>query len=262
MHKRINQIIIVAVVVFGGIYFLHSKINSPEECKKIAGVWNESEQTCEQTLSQIIYENLSAAYPVSMDYPETDKQVVLDKQEKIDNSFYLRGHYQDVLQEAADGKEALYDRGSLYLNMSKMVLLTEAERGLIHFAAPFVVNTAGSGVFVYVGLFSYDSVSKQSRHLDSVLLGNRVREEKINLFDNEIRVDYLGHAQGQSNADYPTEPFEKTLLLLNLSQQNEEAKFKQVKRMHSSWDKNRDGINDCESEGSCDHTVDYSKARP
>ncbi|WP_028863073.1 hypothetical protein [Psychromonas aquimarina] len=262
MHKRINQIIFVVFVVFGGIYFLNSKINSPEECKKIAGVWNESEQSCEQTVTQMIYENLSAGYPIAMNYPETDKQVVLDKQEQIDNTFYLRGHYQEVLQEAADGKEALYDRGSLYLNMSKMALLTEAETGLIHFAAPFVVNTAGSGVFVYVGLFSYDSVTKQSSHLDSVLLGNRIREESINLLDNEIRVDYLTHAQGQSTADYPTEKAEKTLLLLNLSPAGGQAEFKQVKRMHSSWDKNRDGINDCESEGSCDHTVDYSRARP
>ena len=32
-------------------------------------------------------------------------------------------------------------------------------------------------------------------------------------------------------------------------------------KMHPSWDQNRDGINDCEDDGSCDHTVDYSKPR-
>jgi len=31
--------------------------------------------------------------------------------------------------------------------------------------------------------------------------------------------------------------------------------------MHPSWDKDDDGINDCEKNGSCDHTVDYSKTR-
>lgn len=31
--------------------------------------------------------------------------------------------------------------------------------------------------------------------------------------------------------------------------------------MHPSWDINNDGINDCEHDGSCDHTVDYSRPR-
>ncbi|MFV0575699.1 MAG: hypothetical protein ACK5NC_09875 [Vibrio sp.] len=31
--------------------------------------------------------------------------------------------------------------------------------------------------------------------------------------------------------------------------------------MHSSWDLDGDGINDCEKDGSCDHTIDYSKPR-
>ncbi len=33
------------------------------------------------------------------------------------------------------------------------------------------------------------------------------------------------------------------------------------KKMHSSWDTDKDGINDCEKDGSCDHTVDYSLPR-
>ena len=33
------------------------------------------------------------------------------------------------------------------------------------------------------------------------------------------------------------------------------------KDLDPSWDKDKDGLNDCESEGICDHTVDYSKPR-
>lgn len=33
-------------------------------------------------------------------------------------------------------------------------------------------------------------------------------------------------------------------------------------RMHPSWDEDGDGINDCEKDGSCDHTVDYTEPRP
>ena len=36
---------------------------------------------------------------------------------------------------------------------------------------------------------------------------------------------------------------------------------KAIKRMHPSWDINNDSINDCESDGSCDHTIDYSQPR-
>lgn len=34
-----------------------------------------------------------------------------------------------------------------------------------------------------------------------------------------------------------------------------------VKTMHPSWDSDGDGINDCENDGSCDHTVDYTKPK-
>lgn len=33
------------------------------------------------------------------------------------------------------------------------------------------------------------------------------------------------------------------------------------KPIHPSWDKDNDGLNDCEAEGTCDHTVDYSQPR-
>lgn len=39
------------------------------------------------------------------------------------------------------------------------------------------------------------------------------------------------------------------------------ASKKTDKQMHPSWDTNNDSINDCESDGSCDHTIDYSKPR-
>lgn len=29
-------------------------------------------------------------------------------------------------------------------------------------------------------------------------------------------------------------------------------------KMHPSWDKDEDGINDCEKDGTCDHTIDYT----
>ena len=34
------------------------------------------------------------------------------------------------------------------------------------------------------------------------------------------------------------------------------------KTMHPSWDANQDGMNDCEDDGSCDDSVDYTLPRP
>jgi hypothetical protein len=41
----------------------------------------------------------------------------------------------------------------------------------------------------------------------------------------------------------------------------EKSSKESIPRMHPSWDRNQDGINDCEDDGSCDHTLDYSKPR-
>jgi len=256
MHKLVNRILIIAVILMAGLYFVQDKINSPEECQKIAGVWNEAEETCEQTTTQKIYDNLSSGYPITMTYPETDIQVEIDKVETVDEIYYLRGHYQILLQEATGDEEAVYDRGLLYLNMSKMVILNEVENGLVHYAAPFIINTVGSGVFVYTGLFSYDMTSKESKHLTSVLLGNRIREEKISYIKDYLQIDFKGHSEEQAFADYPTQD-----KVIYLQLQNNFSNVKEVKRMHSSWDKNSDGMNDCESDGSCDHTINYSLPR-
>ena len=32
--------------------------------------------------------------------------------------------------------------------------------------------------------------------------------------------------------------------------------------MHPSWDADKNGVNDCETNGSCDHTIDYTQPRP
>lgn len=40
------------------------------------------------------------------------------------------------------------------------------------------------------------------------------------------------------------------------------GKIKTSAGMHPSWDSDGDGINDCEKDGSCDHSINYSQARP
>ncbi len=256
MHKIINRTLLVTALVLAGWYFLQGKINSPEECLKTAGIWNEVKETCEQTTTQRIYENLSSTYPITMVYPDTEFQVKIDKMETVEGVYYLRGHYQQLLKEATGQEEAIYDRGLIYLNMSKMVILSEAQDGLVHYAAPFIINTVGSGVFVYSGLFTFDKQTKKSEHLDSVLLGNRIREEKISYLKDYLQIDFKGHGEEQALVDYPSED-----KVVYLQLENNFSNFKAVNRMHSSWDNNNDGVNDCESEDSCDHTINYNLPR-
>lgn len=256
MHKTIKRALLIVALLLGAWYFLPGKINSPEECQKIAAIWSEQNQTCEQTTTQKIYENLSSGYAIIMVYPETDIKVKIDKAETVEGVYYLRGHYQKLQQQAKDNEQAVYDRGLLYLNMSKMVILNEQETGLVHYAAPFIINTVGGGVFVYTGLFSYHKHSKKSVHIDSFLLGERIREEKISYIRDHLQVDFKGHAEGQVLTDYASEH-----KVIYLQLMNNFVNFTEVKRMHSSWDKNNDAINDCESEDSCDHSINYSLPR-
>ena len=256
MHKLMNRLALVAIIVIAGFYFIEGQINTPAECKKAAGVWNENAENCEQSIQQKIYADISTSHPITMDYPETGFKIKVDKVEKINEISYLRGHYEKLLQEAVADKEAIYDRGSLYLNMSKMVIVNEPASGLVHYTTPFIVNTQGSGVFVYVGLFSYDVKTKQSEHLDSILLGNRVRRETITAINDYLQIDYKEHAKEQAYSEFPNDAKAKYVKLVS-----DFSKFEEIQRMHSSWDENSDGINDCESDGSCDDSFDYSVPR-
>lgn len=254
MHKIVNRIAFVVVLVVAGWYFMHQQISSPEECEKVAGVWNENTKTCEASTEQKIYASLSSAHPVTMNYPETDFKVTVNKVEKINEIDYLRGHYEKVLQEAVGDKEAVYERASLYLNLSKMLILNESESGLVSYVTPFITNTAGGAVLVYVGLFSYDLKTQHSEHLDSFLLGERVRGENITSIKDYLQIDFRSYAANQEFLETPSQVSALYLKIINHF-----TKFEKIQRMHSSWDKNNDGINDCEADGSCDHTINYSK---
>ncbi|TGE83814.1 hypothetical protein C7Y70_09470 [Pseudoalteromonas sp. KS88] len=64
----------------------------------------------------------------------------------------------------------------------------------------------------------------------------------------------------------------RVYLMRNAARRNETSSYKltiikhndgnmTIKTMHPSWDSDGDGINDCENEGSCDHTIDYTKPK-
>ncbi|TEW54423.1 hypothetical protein E2R68_09115 [Psychromonas sp. RZ22] len=282
MFKTLYKVLFALIVIIVIAYFLQNRANTPEACANIDGLWDPVDEVCKSTTEQVIFQSLSKPHPVSVVYPENQRLVKLDKVEQVDEFIFLRGHYEDLLQAADDNNQAIYDRGSVYLNMSKLKLLAKNTTDVTYFAAPFVINTAGKGVFVYVGLFSYDFSSKQATHLSSELLGNRVREENIiveghsiveeNVFVQEglIKVRFKSHGPKQTMSEYPTQSNEILLQLVALDPHDDQnASFRRITKntvdtpasMHVSWDADGDGLNDCEKDNTCDRSVDYSQEK-
>ncbi|MEL0660905.1 hypothetical protein V6255_17380 [Psychromonas arctica] len=293
MFKTLSKVLVVFVVIVIVSYFLQNRANTPEACANIDGYWNADQNNCEDKTEKMIFQSLSKPHPVSIVYPDNQRLVSLDKAEQVEQEIYLRGYYQDLVsspelkateQEATNGQDkAVYERGSVFLNMSKLSLLADNRVGITYFAAPFVINTAGRGIFDYIGLFSYDFASQQATHLRSELLGSRIREQAIvikeksvvkdNVFVQEgvIEVHFKSHGLKQAAADYPTQSNKVTLQLVALDPKDaQHAAFRRItiknkitanSTMHKSWDTDSDGINDCEKQNSCDHTVDYSQEK-
>tara|TARA_R110001583_G_scaffold10698_6_gene49138 strand:+ start:6204 stop:6986 length:783 start_codon:yes stop_codon:yes gene_type:complete len=260
MYKLIKGISLFVLVLYCVIFFWKSDLGSPEECQETTCIESafeyHAEGNNEQSMSPVIYESLSSDYPITMNYPETDIKITIDKVDTVKKIFYLSGLYEKELQKATDTREAIYERASIYLNMSKMLVLKTDPQGVVYYATPFMINNSGSGVFVYIGLFSYDNKTKESKHLDSELLGDRIGQEKITYIKDYLKIDFKGYSKGQAFSEYPDQ---KRVIFLRLN--TDFSSFNIFKKMHNSWDKNGDGINDCESENSCDHTVDYSLPR-
>ena len=308
MFKTLSKVLVAFVVIVIVSYFLQNRANTPEACTNIDGYWNADQNSCEGKTEKMIFQSLSKPHPVSIEYPGNQRLVSLDKAEQVEQEIYLRGYYQDLVsspelkateQEATNEQaKAVYERGSVFLNMTTLSLLADNRTGITYFAAPFVINTAGRGIFDYIGLFSYDFASQQATHLSSELLGNRIREQAIvikkksivkdNVFVQEgmIEVHFKSHGPKQAAADYPTQSNKMTLQLVALDPKDDQhAAFRRItidkntthkktannknatdnnsanSTMHKSWDTDSDGINDCEKQNSCDHTVDYSQEK-
>ena len=88
------------------------------------------------------------------------------------------------------------------------------------------------------------------------------------VFIGSIEGHYVKH-QLAKDGDYIV----RVYLMRNAARRNETSSYKltiikhvdgnmPAKTMHPSWDSDGDGVNDCENDGSCDHTIDYSQAKP
>jgi len=271
MFKTSYKVLLALAFIIIVAYFLQNRANSPEACTKAEGMWIDVKEVCETPTKKVIFQSLSKPHPVSVLLPDTDALVLLDNAEQIDDSIYFRGQFEKLVTAANNKNQTYYERASVHLNMSKLALLSLEKEKITYFAAPFIINKAGSGIFTYVGLFSFDFTTGKAKHLSTVLLGNRIKEENItvkemsvvkeNIFVQEgvIRVDYKTHGSNQAFSEYPIESESQLLQLVGLDPASDkQATFRVLQTLHPSWDTDKDGINDCEKENSCDHSLDYS----
>ena len=104
-------------------------------------------------------------------------------------------------------------------------------------------------------------------------------EQNVFVQEGLIRVNFKSHSPTQALSEYPIQSNDLLLQLVALDpKDDQDASFRRITpdredtessnvnepplRMHPSWDANGDGLNDCEQDGSCDHTIDYTQAKP
>jgi len=263
MYKTLIKVVLALIVVFVASYFLQNRGETPEQCVSIDGYWNVQEQSCEQKTEKIIFQSLLKPHPVSIVYPENQRLVVLDKAEQADDAVYLRGFYNELIEGSEGDQNAVYDRGAVFFNLSKLTLLDQNRENLTYFSAPFEINTAGKGVFTYLGLFSYNFASKESKHLSSELLGNRIREANITLKEPSIvkdnvfvqegimKVSFKSHSPTQAAVEYPTQLNQITLQLVALDPNNDSnAKFRRITIEPKNTDDAK--LSACEAADTCE----------
>lgn len=250
--KVFAALVLIALVAF----FLQDQKNSEEACAKLQGSWDKTAEICLPATKQVIWQAVSKPAPIALISPLNQLPLLLNKAQQIDNVIYLVGHADETQQPTKQGQR------SIYLNSDEILLLTDNHQGISYFVAPYFITTNSAAVFNYIGLFSFDFNNKQTSHLSSVELGDRIKEVKVIHYKDELRVDYKAFAVNQPLVEYPRQLKAKAFKLSGLQQSSDkQASMLQVKRMHLSWDADKDGINDCEKEGSCDHTIDYTQPR-
>ncbi len=79
---------------------------------------------------------------------------------------------------------------------------------------------------------------------------------KFNILQDDIYIEQ------EDGTVIPLQEYEENQIhQQNFKQENNRESDPKIKKMHPSWDQDGDGVNDCENDESCDHTVDYTQPK-
>ena len=253
-------ILITLLTIASFTYFYFRDFLKIDICLDKGGAWNGKERSCnvniEREISNHLWTNKTDGLKINI--PETNTVAILNDVATFDNTDYFKGEYLKI------HSPNIIEKGAVFYDDRKITIISKVAPGentKFYYATTFSVSNQGSGFFTYAGLFLYDRTKQKSMHMDSYFLGDRIKEVKITDEIQAIKISFYRHTTTQSLSEYPAEKQTINLSVIDLSTIDGGAKFQFYKEIHPSWDKNQDSINDCESDGSCDHTTDYSKAR-
>lgn len=254
MNKSKFAILIVILTALFFSYYLLKQFHNVDECTEVGGSWNKKTKYCDINPVKNAINHLWSVRTEGLVImvPGVDATAILGETVSLRGGYYVKGDY--VVKSNSKNIE----KGSIFFNSHKVTRISKINSAklLSYYVAPFFVSNQGSGVFAYLGLFSYDEKLNKSHHLDSAFLGDRVKSIKIVDEVYAVKVTYLIHGEKQYFAD---EPRQKKVLLLMID--GEKSSLILYKKNHPSWDKNKDGLNDCEDDGTCDHSIDYSQPK-
>jgi len=253
--KVIATVLLLFITAASITYFSFKNFYNIDVCLDNGGAWNDKKQICdiniEREISNHIWTNNIDGLKINI--PETDAVAILNDVVTFDNADYFTANY------SSKHSSTLIEKGSVFYDSRKIILISKVETDTstrLSYAAPFTVSNQGSGLFTYIGLFIYDKALQKSTHLDSYFLGDRVKDVKISDEIQAIKVSFFQHTITQAFSEHPTER-----QTIHLSVAGKQKKFQFYKSIHPDWDKDQDGINDCENDGSCDHTTDYTQGK-
>ncbi len=162
----------------------------------------------ELNVKDMIYKEILGGH-VHITIPgEIEEDAVLDKKvQSPDGRIIMRGQYSIYL----DDNETT--TGTLAMEAGNFVRIGTAKNsnGYIRYLIPFAINSGGSGVFWYLGLFNADFKNHRVVLSDYLDLGDRVANIVIHADENDMWVKFKDHGTGQAMADKPEMPVTKFL---------------------------------------------------
>lgn len=187
MKKIIIFIVFIGLIVGG--YFIFKKLSQEQTPRCEEGYrFVPSTQTCELITSEELTLDFTK---IQVQIPDTLQLMTLQKEAQ-------EGQY-SVSYKTSSSSDV---EGFVSLKQSDVVYYSE---NLI--LVPIIINSGGTGNFVYVGLFDI----KINKHLDSVFIGDRVGIDTLEIKNNTARVLFKKRLNSESFAATPTIPTEIVL---------------------------------------------------
>lgn len=193
--KKTIVILILLILIGSGVYFFVN-INKKEHVCDEGFRFVPSTQKCEPVDKPIDTEVVSLDFSkLTIQIPDTNITVQLKKDGE---GTKYSGMYEDPEVPSMKGF-ASFDSKDLTEYSSDFVLL------------PFIINSGGTGQFLYVGLFDV----KNNKQTSSVFVGDRVAIDSVQMSGEKIKINFKTRLDSESFAVSPTIPAQLVLVITN-----------------------------------------------